>query len=72
VATAARRAFNAVGSTVLLNDNAPDQSLLHVHIHVIPRFGNDGLVIPNVGQDVAPRDLRLELVAKLKFALAGS
>jgi histidine triad (HIT) family protein len=69
VMVAATRAFGAVGTTVLVNDNAPDQALEHLHVHVIPRFADDNLVIPNVDRVPAPRSLRLELALKLRKAM---
>jgi histidine triad (HIT) family protein len=70
VAAAASGAFGAVGTTVLINNRAPDQELDHLHVHVIPRFENDALVIPNVDDAPAPRELRLELASKLRAVLA--
>jgi diadenosine tetraphosphate (Ap4A) HIT family hydrolase len=69
VVAAAPRAFGAVGTTVLMNNGAPDQELDHLHIHVIPRFDHDALVIPNADTASAPRDLRLELASKLRSEL---
>ena len=69
VATVGLGAFGAFGSTVLLNDNAPDQTLHHTHIHVIPRFNGDALRIPNPQRDPAPLELRLALATKLRSAL---
>lgn len=69
VTAAATRAFGAVGTTVLINNRAPDQTLHHLHVHVIPRFDNDDLVIPNVDGAPAPRDLRLKLASRLRAAL---
>ena len=69
VTAAATRAFGAVGTTVLIKNCAPDQTLHHLHIHVIPRFDNDDLMIPNADGAPAPRDLRLQLASKLRAAL---
>jgi histidine triad (HIT) family protein len=69
VTAAASRAFGARGTTVLINNRAPDQKLDHLHVHVIPRFDNDALVIPNADGDPAPRDLRLKLASKLRAEL---
>jgi diadenosine tetraphosphate (Ap4A) HIT family hydrolase len=63
------QAFGALGTTVLVNDNAPDQTLEHVHVHVIPRFAGDNLVIPNPDSAAAPRSFRLELASKLRTAM---
>ena len=69
VTAAAPQAFGALGTTVLVNDKAPDQTLEHVHVHVIPRFAGDDLVIPNPNSAAAPRSLRLELASKLRTAM---
>ena len=66
---AALQAFGAVGTTVLVNDTAPDQTLEHLHVHVIPRFAGDDLVIPNPNSAAAPRGVRLELASKLRAVL---
>jgi histidine triad (HIT) family protein len=69
VTAAVSDAFGAVGATVLVNNRAPDQTLHHLHVHVIPRFDDDDLVIPNADGSPAPRALRLELASKLRAAL---
>jgi histidine triad (HIT) family protein len=69
VTRAAPLAFGAVGTTVLNNNDAPDQVVSHLHMHVIPRFGGDNLVIPNPDKAAAPRDLRVELAAKLRHVM---
>ena len=61
--------FGAVGTTVL-NNNAPDQLISHLHVHVIPRFINDNLSIPNPNKTPAPRNLRADLATRLRRALA--
>lgn len=43
----AQAAFGAMGTTVLNNNDAPDQVISHLHVHVIPRFEGDDLTIPN-------------------------
>jgi len=47
-AKAAKEALNAEGITILqLNGKASDQIVPHLHIHIIPRWKNDGLPISN-------------------------
>lgn len=67
---AASLAFGAVGTTVLNSNDAPDQVISHLHVHVIPRFDGDNLVIPNPDQAPAPRDLRVQLAAQLRQVLS--
>jgi len=45
-AKAVKEALNAEGITILqLNGKASDQIVPHLHIHIIPRWKNDGLPI---------------------------
>jgi len=45
-ATAAKEALEADGVTVLqLNGKASDQIIPHLHVHIIPRWENDGLSV---------------------------
>ncbi|MFB4304888.1 HIT family protein [Actinomadura sp. GTD37] len=64
-------AFGAVGTTVLNNNDAPDQVISHLHVHVIPRFAGDDLTIPNPDRSPTPRDFRAHLTAQLRQALLG-
>jgi histidine triad (HIT) family protein len=45
-ATAVKEALNAGGITVLqLNGTASDQVVPHLHVHIMPRWENDGLPV---------------------------
>ena len=47
-AIAVKAAVNAEGITILqLNGKASDQIVPHLHVHIIPRWKNDGLQISN-------------------------
>ena len=47
-AKAVKEALNAEGITILqLNGKASNQIVPHLHIHIIPRWKNDGLSISN-------------------------
>ena len=47
-ADAVKKALGAEGITVLqLNGKASDQIVPHLHVHIIPRWTNDGLPISN-------------------------
>lgn len=46
VAAAVRAAFDPPGLTLLqANGSAGDQTVAHVHMHVLPRHGNDGVAL---------------------------
>lgn len=70
ITRAAPAAFGAVGTTVLNNNHAPDQVIAHLHVHVIPRFKGDNLLIPNSDRTPAPREFRARLAAQLRQALS--
>jgi histidine triad (HIT) family protein len=36
------QAFNPIGLNIINNNNKPLQSVFHYHIHLIPRYQNDG------------------------------
>jgi len=55
-ATAVKEALKAEGVTVLqLNGKASDQIVPHLHIHIIPRWENDGL--PVSSWEMKPGDM---------------
>lgn len=71
VRRAGRVAFGASGATVLENDEAPDQTLHHLHVHVIPRRAGDGFRLPDPDK-VALSDVEREAQAvALRRALAA-
>ncbi len=72
MADAAPVAFGAIGTTLMLNQGAPDQILHHLHVHVIPRFAEDNLQIPNPDRSAAPRGLRLQLASQLREVLRAN
>lgn len=46
VAQAVKDTFNPLGLTLLqANGKEGDQTVFHVHMHVVPRHGNDGIVL---------------------------
>ncbi len=41
IANAIKKAYNPIGMNILNNNEAPaDQSVFHLHIHLIPRYGD--------------------------------
>ncbi|MGW5688995.1 HIT family protein [Nonomuraea sp. NPDC003754] len=71
ITAVAPEAFGGVGTTIFNSNNAPDQVLSHLHVHVVPRFDADNLVIPNPSNKAAPRSLRVELASRLRRAMGG-
>ena len=45
LANAIRKAFNPVGLTIINNNDKPLQSVFHFHIHLIPRYEDDGMIL---------------------------
>jgi len=43
IAKALKTAFNPIGLNVINNNDQPLQSVFHFHIHLIPRYENDGM-----------------------------
>jgi len=56
-ANAVKEALNAEGITILqLNGKASDQIIPHFHIHIIPRWENDGLPVST--WEMKPGDMK--------------
>ncbi len=45
IANAIKNAFNPIGLNVLVNTEKPLQSVFHFHLHIIPRYYQDGVDI---------------------------
>lgn len=48
IANALKKSFNPIGLNVVNNNDQPLQSVFHFHIHLIPRYENDGMVLSTV------------------------
>lgn len=48
IANALKLAFNPIGLTVVNNNDKPLQSVFHFHIHLIPRYDNDGMELSTI------------------------
>lgn len=48
IANALKKAFNPIGLNIINNNDKPLQSVFHFHIHLIPRYENDGVILSTV------------------------
>lgn len=48
IANALKEAFNPVGLNVINNNDQPHQSVFHFHLHLIPRYEDDGMVLSTI------------------------
>ena len=48
IANALKKAFNPIGLNIINNNDNPLQSVFHFHIHLIPRYENDGMVLSTI------------------------
>jgi histidine triad (HIT) family protein len=45
IANAIKKAFNPIGLNVIINTEKPLQTVFHFHLHIIPRYFQDGVDI---------------------------
>ena len=48
LARAIKKAFNPIGLNIVNNNDKPLQSVFHFHIHLIPRYEDDGMVLSTI------------------------
>lgn len=48
LANALKKAFNPIGINIVNNNDQPLQSVFHFHIHLIPRYQEDGMVLSTI------------------------
>lgn len=48
LANAIKKAFNPIGLNIVNNNDKPLQSVFHFHIHLIPRYENDGMQLSTI------------------------
>lgn len=62
--------YRAVGSITFQNNVEPDGEPFHLHVHVVPRFDDDGFVMPDPGGVTeVPKGARLAQAAQLRDML---
>lgn len=70
VAQAVNKAFQPPGLTLLqCNGKEGDQTVFHFHLHVLPRWGNDGIGLSWPRKDPA-RELLEQYAARLREAIS--
>src|SRR5262252_6821363 len=63
--------YGAEGSIVFQNNTAPDDPLFHLHVHIAPRFADDGFVMTRAAVAEVSRSERLQQAALIRQALNG-
>jgi histidine triad (HIT) family protein len=48
IAKAIQTAFNPIGLNIVNNNDKPLQSVFHYHLHLIPRYEDDGMVLSTI------------------------
>lgn len=48
IANALKAAFNPIGLNIVSNNERPLQSVYHFHVHLIPRYEDDGVQISTI------------------------
>lgn len=48
IANALKEAFSPIGLNIINNNDQPHQSVFHFHIHLIPRYENDGMELSTI------------------------
>ena len=67
IANAIKKAYNPIGMNVIVNTEKPLQTVFHFHIHLIPRYPNDGVdidFINNAGN--TSRETYIETAARIR------
>lgn len=71
IANAIKRAFNPIGLNVIINTEKPLQSVFHFHLHIIPRYYQDGVdidFINNAGNTSTEmyKDIQSKIISEIK------
>jgi len=70
IANAIKKAFNPIGMNVVINTEKPLQTVFHFHIHLIPRYPNDGVDIDFINNGGnTPRETYVETAARIRDGL---
>lgn len=66
IAKGIKKAFNPIGLNVVINTEKPLQSVNHFHIHLVPRYDNDGFDINFINHQA---DMNQEKYNQIKQAI---
>lgn len=66
IAKGIKKAFNPIGLNVVINTEKPLQSVNHFHIHLVPRYDNDGFDINFINHQA---DMNPEKYNQIKQAI---
>ena len=66
IARGIKKAFNPIGLNVVINTEKPLQSVNHFHIHLVPRYDNDGFDINFISHQA---DMNQEKYKQIKQAI---
>ena len=66
IAKGIKKAFNPIGLNVVINTEKPLQSVNHFHIHLVPRYDNDGFDINFISHQA---DMNQEKYKQIKQAI---
>jgi histidine triad (HIT) family protein len=70
IANAIKKAFNPIGMNVVINTEKPLQTVFHFHIHLIPRYPNDGVDIDFINnQGNTSRETYMDTAYRIKDSL---
>lgn len=67
ISRALKKAFNPIGLNIINNNEAPLQAVYHYHLHLIPRYENDGVIIKSDNHFGETTDIEFDsIVSKIK------
>lgn len=67
LANALKETFQPIGLNIINNNDKPLQSVFHFHIHLIPRYENDGMKLSTINNyGLIPHETFLEIQEQIK------
>ncbi len=69
VANALKKAFNPIGLNLINNNDKPHQTVFHFHVHLIPRYPDDGMQLSTLNhQETLTQSDYIEIQDAIKRA----